>query len=113
MTQPKAGSKSSSHTPGPWKEKTHSLRILTHVRNEDGGLEPFCVADCDQSLHLSCYLAPGERVANARLILKAPEMYELLSTLLEKDNYQRLGRHEWNNLMKAARRIKAAIDGEE
>ena len=62
------------HTPGPWREKKYSLRVLAQVRNEDGGFEPFCVADCGQSLHLSSYLVPGEQGANARLIAAAPEL---------------------------------------
>jgi len=53
---------------------------------------------------------------NARLIAKAPEMYELLDRLADRtrgeDAVLDIGRSEWCELCQAARRIKAEIDGE-
>ncbi len=103
----------SKHTPGPWREKKYSLRVLAQVKNEDGGFEPLCVADCGQSLHLSSYLAEGEQDANARLITQAPEMYELLLNgqvaIMEGGHYLTTKMNQW---LDEARRIKAEIDGE-
>ncbi len=97
----------SKFTPGPWREKKYSLRVLAQVKNEDGGFEPLCVADCGQSLHLSSYLAEGEQNANARLIAQAPEMYELLSHITNHDPLL-----PCRFCINEARRIKAAIDRE-
>jgi hypothetical protein len=99
MTQKTA----SKFTPGPW---------LFKGRMKDGP-RSFVVEAGTWTFYAG-------KEANARLIAKAPEMYELLELLdwfatwltQEKDNIRPPHGDEWKSLVKAARRIKAAIDGE-
>jgi len=98
MTQPKTASK---FTPGPWslfkmyggwalkgaKGEAHRIAAIMGTRKTD-----------DDS---------GEAQANARLIAKAPEMYELLEMIC---TLYRL--RVASGVYQEARRIKAEIDGE-
>lgn len=103
-------------TPGPWRTDRYKSRVLAYVRNEDGGLEPFCVADCDQSRHLDVYLGHTERQANTRLIAKALEMYKVLERLADKardgNRVLDIAVTTWRDWCQEARRIKAEIDQE-
>ncbi len=65
MTQPKTASK---FTPGPWNAKV------------DVDRERFLIDSPSIILAITC---GGNDAANARLIAKAPEMYEMLSGLLK------------------------------
>ena len=107
--QPKAASKSSSHTPGPWRVDSITGRIIAQSPVYPGD-EDRCIAELGESLAFS----QQERVANARLTAAALEMYELLSTIIKW--YENSGSTEpcagSVDLWSAARRIKAAIDGD-
>ncbi len=92
--QPKAGSKSSSHTPGPWE-----VRKVKDVTEVVGYLLP----NAPQLIFDPCRMDE----ANARLIAAAPEMYELLSHITNHDPLLPCG-----FCINEARRIKAEIDGE-
>ena len=104
MTQPKTGSK---FTPGPWKAV--STPITWQIR--DAANEVITES-------WNCHPLPD---ANARLIAAAPEMYELLSQLLETVDKKFLAggtplcdrcEHTLGQSIAETRRIKAAIDGE-
>ncbi len=98
--QPKTGSKSSSHTPGPWLVRE---RGYIHPSSKSWGL---CVYDTKPDVE-SSLLAHVKDNANARLIAAAPEMYELLSHITNHDPLLPCG-----FCINEARRIKAEIDGE-
>ena len=99
--QPKTGSKSSSHTPGPWRGDRTTGRIVAQSPAYPSD-EDRCIAEIGESLAFS----QQERVANARLIAQAPEMYELLSHITNHDPLLPCG-----FCINEARRIKAEIDG--
>ena len=95
MTQPKTASK---FTPGPWH--------LEHTKHnfEDSGI-------CIESTHGPVGSVRLSIYANARLIAAAPEMYELLETIVADHNAM-LANEATTDVLTLARRIKAAIDGE-
>ncbi len=104
MTQKTA----SKHTPGPWhwdgKQKIGSnyWRMCTLPKATGSGISG---------------VIDEELVANARLISKAPEMYELLKRLFTlSSNPEQAGDTMWpcslGQIIGKARRIKAEIDGE-
>ena len=112
--QPKTASKSSSHTPGPW-------HLTTYKQGGDSETHRgLCLHPQGQIVarlpigYNGDYPAGDSALPNARLIAAAPEMYELLSTII--DWYENSGSTEpcagSVDLWSAARRIKAAIDGE-
>ena len=93
----------SKHTPGPWE-----VRKVKDVTEVVGYLLP----NAPQLIFDPCRMDE----ANARLIAAAPEMYELLSALddLEEGclDFVDCDKGHVIGLVKDARRIKAAIDGE-
>ena len=98
--QPKTASKSSSHTPGPWKVEQIDTGPIVTTPNE-------WVANVARQ-------RPASQ-ANARLIAAAPEMYEWMKAevsdleLLASSN----SLSAWQLVrLETALRIKAAIDGE-
>ena len=105
MTQPKTGSKLSSHTPGP---------LRAYERNTD----PMNWAIRDADNHMVAEHIPKQL---ALLFVKALEMYELLRHILTADGVPQstasgpMSRKDiaWvKAIYEEARRIKAAIDGE-
>ncbi|KKN24719.1 hypothetical protein LCGC14_0892220 [marine sediment metagenome] len=111
MTQPKTTSK---FTPGPWLNELHASNNYPKsgdVGCYDSPLDGW-VAEVRTPIGELVALAVGndnkETESRARLIAAAPEMYELLKRVAEKDKW-------WppHMLAQEARRIKAAIDGGE
>lgn len=93
MTQPKTASK---FTPGPWQVEEVGVEELFIVK-PDGKGGWFGIAE----------LSVDAAFADARLIAKAPAMYELLSHITQHDPLLPCG-----FCINEAKRIKAEIDGE-
>ena len=120
MTQPKTASK---FTPGPWSYDRHLFRA------DESGYEHESYSICATSgapyigsVNKGQECGSAEAQANARLIAAAPEMYELLRHILTADGVPQstaagpMSRKDiaWLKTVYAeARRIKAAVDGED
>jgi len=110
MTQPKTASK---FTPGPWLRHKDGEDITVSIRSgapSSSLAHDRCICQFTWTMRNNRW---AESEANARLIAKAPEMYELLEKIAL------LVHHVPNGLIgpvaplsKQASRIKAEIDGE-
>ena len=101
MTQPKTG----SFTPGNW---THNLEHPS-VAHGVQIMAPTGSIGYSNGLKAVCTMEPGKGLAgNTRLLWKAPEMYELLASLVVAGGDGK----SIDDVVSEARRIKAAIDGE-
>ena len=68
----------SKFTQGEWEWDKENCLVFTTMYSEDGSSERYYVADFEMDYAIS----REEREANARLIASAPEMYELLESLV-------------------------------
>jgi len=117
MTQPKTAKQLSKFTPGPWYADIRSGVAVVASKPTpnclDGGVEGELARFQGQYHEEPPYwtLEPGQQ-ANARLIAAAPEMYELLSELIDWSEALGHDALQRPHFVITARRIKAAIDGE-
>ena len=91
----------SKFTQGKWEWDKENCLVFTTMHSEDGSSERYYVADFEMDYAIS----REEREANARLIASAPEMYELLESLVAHSYSQ-------DKAIRIAN-LLARIDGEE
>lgn len=95
------------HTPGPWVPcyTTLGQTVLSwHIAgNQHGSSLPICVSD-----KFSDSRDQNQEVANASLVSKAPEMFDLLAELIDTEGAQP-GTSEWAQRVHA---LLAKIKGE-
>ena len=95
----------SKFTQGKWEWDKENCLVFTTMYSEDGSSERYYVADFEMDYAIS----REEREANARLIAAAPEMYELLESLV---NILLVHSYSQDKAIRIAN-LLARIDGEE
>ena len=98
----------SKFTQGEWEWDKENCLVFTTMYSEDGSSERYYVADFEMDYAIS----REEREANARLIAAAPEMYELLKSLVNTLLAHSYSSYSQDKVIRIAN-LLARIDGEE
>lgn len=92
------------HTPGPWRVSTaNPLQV-----NTDKGGDSVGVAESQKYNAPNTFCDPNEAEANAKLIAAAPDLLELLSEWLAKEDASTPDGYEHNETSYKAK-VRAAI----